>query len=172
LNPDHELDQELFLMHTRKALRIPAAYVAFLAGLVTASPAAPVHGQEAPACAAAICVSLVAAPALEAPASLAPGGAPGAAALHGGAAPAISLAAATAMQGGRSRRWEGAAIGFAAGAAITWYTLYQGGSTGPCNRRENQDAWSAQHCVMAAAAGGLVLAPVGYFIGSRIGGGR
>jgi hypothetical protein len=85
------------------------------------------------------------------------------------AGPAFSqYAAAAILQEARSRRWEGAALGFAAGAAITWYVLHQGGSTGRCNRRENQDAWSARHCVMAAAAGGLVLAPLGYVIGGRI----
>jgi hypothetical protein len=152
-------------MHTCKALRVSTTCVAFLAGLVTVSPAAPVHGQQAPVCVASFCESLVA---VEVPAPFAPAGVPGTARLQAGAAPAFSLAAERALQGGRSRRWEGAAIGFAAGAAITWFTLYQGGSTGPCNRRENQDAWSAQHCVMAAAAGGLLLAPVGYFIGSRI----
>lgn len=75
-------------------------------------------------------------------------------------------------QDGRTRRWEGAVVGFVAGAGIMWFALNSGGasggSTAPCNQRKNQDAWSAGHCSMAIAAGGLVLAPVGFYIGNRI----
>lgn len=72
------------------------------------------------------------------------------------------------QQGSRTRRWEGAAVGFAVGAVATWVFLHQGGSTSLCDRDRNQDAIRANECAGIAVAGGAVGAAIGYFIGGRI----
>jgi hypothetical protein len=142
-------------LSTRLATRLATIPAAMLALTLAGAPGEASAQQAAPEPAPA---------ALPAPALALPAPAPG----QWAAAPAPAAPALRLLQGGRTLRWEGAAIGFVTGAVITYAVLNTGQSTARCNRDANQDAMAARYCAAAYAAGGVVLAPVGYLVGSRI----
>ena len=71
-------------------------------------------------------------------------------------------------RGTRSHWQTGAAIGFVAGAGITFLVLRAGGSTALCNRSANQDALRAEECLGLVALGGVVGAGLGAIVGGLI----
>lgn len=73
------------------------------------------------------------------------------------------------LQSGRSHRLAGAAIGFVAGAGITYVVLHSGGSTSLCDRSENQDAIRPIECAGLVVLGGAVGAGIGFVIGGLFG---
>jgi len=68
-------------------------------------------------------------------------------------------------EGKRSHRALGAGIGFVVGAGITYLVLHSGGSTGPCNQDDNQDAMSSEECWGLTALGGAAGAGLGFVVG-------
>jgi hypothetical protein len=79
-----------------------------------------------------------------------------------------TMATVALRQEPRTRRWEGAAIGFVAGAVATYFLLHSGGSTSLCDRDANQDAIRARECAGLTALGGVAGGAAGYVIGGRI----
>lgn len=62
--------------------------------------------------------------------------------------------------------------GFLVGAGVTFLVLNHGGSTAPCDRSANQDAWSRGGCLGAYALGGIVGAGLGLMAARLLGADR
>ena len=71
-------------------------------------------------------------------------------------------------RGSRSHQYLGAGIGFVVGAGSAYHLFRSGGSTGRCNQSANQDAIELRYCLGIYGLGGLAVAGLGAFIGSRI----
>lgn len=84
-------------------------------------------------------------------------------------APDAVVPRTAAVPSGRTHRIAGAAVGFVAGAGITYVILHSGGSTSPCDRSANQDAMRPIECAGLVALGGAVGAGVGFLIGGLFG---
>ncbi|MBM4185858.1 MAG: hypothetical protein FJ206_00975 [Gemmatimonadetes bacterium] len=82
--------------------------------------------------------------------------------------PADQPAAVVSATGRRSHWLLGAAIGFGAGAVVTYLVLHSGGSTAPCNRSANQDAMSGGECLGLTALGGVAGAGLGALVGGLV----
>jgi hypothetical protein len=80
----------------------------------------------------------------------------------------VGLLLAPAAHAQDSHWQAGAVSGAVVGAGATAIVLWSGDSTSLCNRDRNQDAIDSTYCYGLVAAGGILGAGIGAYLGSRI----
>jgi len=80
----------------------------------------------------------------------------------------VGLLLAPAAHAQDSRWQAGAVSGAVVGAGATALVLWSGDSTSLCNRDSNQDAMDSTYCRGLVAAGGILGAGIGAYLGSWI----